>query len=138
MASALARPIPFPAPVITATRPLSQFGESATGFRTASGCDATVEAFVGNNRCREIQVRLGVPPAIGPTDHRHLSDTLRGTDDIIWWNEKARPPVADDLGKGAAVVGDNRSPSRLRLGGCHPERLAPPPAATTRARVRSR
>jgi hypothetical protein len=84
-----------------------------------------VEAFVGNNRRLEIQVCLGVPPAIGPTDHRHLSDTLRGTDDIIWWNEEARLPVADDLGKGASVISDNRGASRLRLGGCHPERLVP-------------
>src|SRR6202521_3417276 len=129
MASAVARPIPFPAPVITATRPLSQFGESATGFRTGPGSDSMVEAFGGNNRCREIQVCLGVPPAIGPTDHRHLSDTLRGTDDIIWWNEKAGLPMADDLGQGAAVIGDNRGPSRLRLGGRHPERLLPPSPA---------
>src|ERR1700674_4146154 len=125
MASAVARPIPFPAPVITATRPLSQFGESATGFRTAPGSDSMVEAFVGKNRCLEIQVRLGVPPAIGPTDHRHLSDALRGTDDIIWWNEKARRPVADDLGKGAAVIGDNREVGRAQVGGCHPEWLVP-------------
>jgi hypothetical protein len=34
--------------------------------------------------------------------------------------------VTDDLGKGAAVVGNHRSPSRLRLGGRHSERLFPP------------
>src|SRR5258708_28821496 len=126
MASAVARPIPFPAPVITATRPLSQFGESATGFCPGPGSDLVVEAVVGRNRCLEIQVRLGVPPAIRPTDHRHLSDTLRGTGDIICWHEKTRLPVTDDLGKGATIIGNHRSPGRLRLGGRHPERLFPP------------
>ena len=81
---------------------------------------------MGRNRCLEIQIRLGVPSAIGPADHRHLSDTLRGTSDIICWHQKTRLPVTDDLGKGATVIGNYRSPGRLRLGGRHPERLFPP------------
>src|SRR6267378_3570745 len=117
--------IPFPAPVITATRPFSQFGESAMRFCTDPGSDLMVEAFVSRNRRLEIEVRLRVPPAIGPTDHRYLPDPLRRTDDIICWHEKARLAVTDDLGKSAAVIANHRSPGRLRLGGGHPERLFP-------------
>jgi hypothetical protein len=112
--------------VITATRPLSQFGESATGFCTSPESDLIVEAFVRRNRSFEIQVHLGVPPAIGPADHRQLSDPKRGTGDIICWHKKTRLPVTNDLGKGATVIGNHRSPGRLRLGGRHPERLLPP------------
>src|SRR6202171_4801984 len=125
MASAVARPIPLPAPVITATRPLNQLGESATRLCTGPGADLVVEAFVGRNGCLEIQVRLGVLPAIHPADRAQLSNALRGAGDIICWHEKARLRVTDDLTKGAAVIGNHWRPSRLRLGGRHPEGLFP-------------
>src|ERR1700719_4503165 len=126
MASAVARPIPLPAPVITATRPLSQLGESPTRLCTGPGADLVVEAFVGRNGCLEIQVRFGVLPAIRPTDRAELSNALRSAGDIICWHEKAGLRVTDDLTKGAAVIGNHRRPSRLRLGGRHPEWLFPP------------
>src|SRR5260370_25894105 len=123
MASAVARPIPLPAPVITATRPLSQFGDSATGFCTRPESDLVVEAFVGGNRCLEIQVRLCVSPAIGPFDHRDLSDPLGGTDDIIPRHEKACRPVTHDLVKCAAIIRNHRSPVHLCLVGTPSARL---------------
>jgi len=103
MASAVARPIPFPAPRDHRHPPPSaSFGESSHGiFARGPESDLIVEAFVGRKiAASRFRVCLGVPPAIGPADHRHLSNPKRGTGDIICWYEKTRLPVTNDPRKG--------------------------------------
>src|SRR5438552_9489429 len=135
IASAVARPIPRPAPVTIATRPCNHPGVSAMRVHPGLSLESLVKVLV---RCKariEIQVEHSMPPAVLAPDAADRPERPGRAGDIVRLHQKTGPPVDDDLRQSATAVGDHRGAGRLRLGGDHAKRLLPLRRAQHRART---
>src|SRR4029077_3550730 len=136
MASAVARPMPRPAPVTIATRPCSHPGASGILSSLRWSLHGLVPAFVSGKTGVETEVFLRVLPAGLAIDRLDRQERPRRGSHVVRPHQEAGPPVDDDLRQRAATVGNHGSPGGLRLGGDHAKRLLPFGRTEDRARVR--
>src|SRR5437763_7752881 len=103
MASAVAAPMPRLAPVTTASRPASQCLASTTDCGPGTGADDfPVEPFVSVETALEIEVALGMGPAVRARQFRRSPECIGRHVDFVGGDQEARQSVDDDLGERAA------------------------------------
>src|SRR5712691_3925273 len=125
MASAVARPIPRPAPVMIATRPSNHPGASAMGPGVRFSPHRLVQAFVSGKAGVEAEVFHGVLPASLALDGPDPQQCPRPGGNVVRRDQEAGATVHHDLRQSAATVGNHWGPRSLRLCGDHAKRLVP-------------
>src|SRR5438128_4837847 len=125
MASAVARPIPRPAPVMIATRPCNHPEPSGMGPGVRFSPHCLVQAFVCGKAGVKAEVFHGVLPASLALDVPDPQQCPRRGGYIVRRDQEAGATVDHDLRQSAATVGNHRGPGSLRLCGDHAKRLGP-------------
>src|ERR1700730_6466873 len=135
MASAVARPIPRPAPVTIVTRPCNHPGASGMAPSLRWSLHRLVPAFVSGKTGIKAEVFLRVLPAGPSVDGPDGEERPRRGSHVVRLDYDAGPTIDDDLRQRAATVGNHRRPGGLRFGGDHAERLVPFRRTEDRGRV---
>src|SRR5438128_91673 len=125
MASAVARPIPRPAPVTIATRPSSHPGASGMGPDVRFSPHCLVQAFVSGKAGVKAEVFHGVLPASLALDRTDPQQCPCPGGNVVRRDQEAGATVHHDLRQSAATVGNHWGPRSLRLCGDHAKRLVP-------------
>src|SRR5256884_3541658 len=108
IASAVARPMPRPAPVTIATLPCSHPVASGRAVHLHARSQRPVKAFVGREARLETQVGDGMLATLHAPD---TADRLKGVcraGDVVRWSEEASLAVDDDFRQATAAVSDHR------------------------------
>src|SRR5439155_7655655 len=125
IASAVARPMPRPAPVTIATLPCSHPVASGRAVHLHARSQCPVKAFVGHEARLETQVEDRMRPTLGARDTADRFQRPCRAGDVVRWCEEASLAVDDDFRQRTAAVGDHRGAGGLRLGCDHAKRLLP-------------
>src|SRR5438132_3202725 len=125
IASAVARPMPRPAPVTIATLPCNHPFVSGRAVHLHVRSQRPVKAFVGRKARVEIQVDDRMLSTVSAPDAADRPERACRPGDVIRWNQEASLVVDDDFRQRTAAVGNHRGAGRLRLGGDHAKRLLP-------------
>src|SRR5438067_1946294 len=125
IASAVARPIPRPAPVTIATLPCSHPVASGRAVHLHARSQRPVKAFVGHKARLETQVGGRMLATLHALDAANRLERPCRAGDVVRWNEEASLAVDDDVRQRTAAVGNHRGAGGLRLGCHHAKRLLP-------------
>src|SRR6266849_7259587 len=105
MASAVARPMPRPAPVTIATRPCNHPGASGILPSLRGSLHGLVPAFVIGKTGVEAQVFNRVLPAGLAIDRLDRQERPRRGGHVVRPHQEASPTIDDDLRQRATTVG---------------------------------
>src|SRR2546430_4862891 len=125
IASAVARPMPRPAPVTIATLPCNHPFASGRAVHLHARSQRPVKAFVGHHARLETQVEDGMLPTLHAPDAADRLECPCRTGDVVRWSEEASLAVDDDFRQRTAAVGNHRGAGGLRFGCHHAKRLLP-------------
>src|SRR3989440_5168370 len=125
IASAVARPIPRPAPVTIATLPCNHPVASGRMIHLHARSQRPVKAFVGHEARLETQVEDGMRPKLHTPDAAERLQCPCRAGDVVRWCEEASLAVDDEFQQRTAAAGGDRGAGGLRRGGHHAKRFLP-------------